>query len=133
MTPSKLKQERETFENWLKISGVVATDDEFSVLCQWIEEDWKYKSALINGLFHAWLACAKQFAWISVEEKLPEPSNRQLLTLWEDGEITIGKYLQFGNGRIEWNESRFDRSRELTITYWYPLPECPQNSADGRM
>jgi hypothetical protein len=118
MTPEQLEQERAKFEKNIPESGITNYKQRL--------KSGEYAYDHIKFAWEMWQARAQQSAWISVDDRLPEPSNRPLLTLWEDGEITVGKYPRFGNGIVEWNESRFDRSRELAITHWQPLPEPPK-------
>lgn len=131
MTSEQIEQERAAFEAWYWEYNQIPEHHRARFTGRLSPCEARYEGTAGHTAWQAWLARAQQSAWISVDDRLPEPSNRPLLTLWEDGEITSGKYCQFGNGIIEWNESRFDRSRELAITHWHLLPAPPENNTGG--
>ena len=56
--------------------------------------------------------------WISVEEKLPEPTVN-VLVRYEDGEIDIDAWFRmFGRFLMDNDDNR--------VTHWMPLPEPPK-------
>ncbi|QPI62396.1 DUF551 domain-containing protein [Vreelandella venusta] len=62
--------------------------------------------------------------WISVDERLPEKSHKEL-ALWNGRWSYVGKYLGTIGGDGEFYNPHDDRLRG--ITHWMPLPAPPTN------
>lgn len=63
--------------------------------------------------------------WISVEDRLPEPSESISYLVWVDGRPDYVGYWQLSYFNYEdGDEPEWDY---LDVTHWMPLPEPPEN------
>ena len=138
MTPEQIEQERTAFEAWYIKYGNYTEQDKCLYLCRNPNTNM-YTIPHIQGLWHGWLAHAKQTGWISVEDRLPQCECRiylDIVYIDKEGERTISEGLYVPNfgfsfvkptvrgGELDWEECEIN-----TVTHWKysdtlpPLPE----------
>lgn len=116
MTPEQIEQERAAFEAWYCFGN---PNDK----CFAKNEIGSYSNPMTVIAFNVWLARAKQSAWISVEDRLPE-LNKEVLVVWTDGVFGFATRIETKYHEERWNWETAALSE--TITHWQPLTEPPK-------
>lgn len=117
MTDEKEDLEREAFEEWY---------------CRSISESIgleRYPNGCFcnpeaENMYLAWCVAkshAEKSAWISVEDRQPEPYKRVLVAL-SDGSIEVDRHIPDDDPTMEW----INCGSHVYVTHWQPLPEPPK-------
>lgn len=118
MTPERIEQERNAFEEWISNPVPTMPIDR----CQ-KQKDGRYAYDHIEFAWRAWQARAAQSEWISVKDQLPDPETT-VLACNERGEIFSSWASDI---TVFWFYGEEEDNR---ITHWQPLPAPPTaNSA----
>ena len=114
MTPEQIELERQAFEAWYCFGN---PNDK----CFAKNEIGNYSNPCTVIAFNVWLARAAQSAWISVEDRQPEPYKRVLVAL-SNGSIEVDRHIPDDDPTMEW----INCGSHVYVTHWQPLPEPPK-------
>ena len=119
MTPERIEQERKAFEAWM-IELYPTNPQTERVGGEYSRLGTQYK-------WEGWQAKAAQSEWISVEDRLPEESERFLVRYESTSDETPYTTIVYYNATNRTFHSLFLRiDQENPITHWQPLPEPPE-------
>lgn len=121
MTPEQLELERQAFEAWYCEYNQIPEHHRAMFTGCLSPCEARYEGTAGHTAWQAWQARAKQSAWISVEDRLPE-LDKEVLVVWSDGEIGFAQRI---NDELEsqiWDIN----NPNLHITHWQQLPEPPK-------
>lgn len=126
MTSEQIEQERAAFEAWYWEYNQIPEHHRAMFTGRLSPCEARYEGTAGHTAWQAWLACAQQSAWISVDDRLPE-LNKEVLVAWTDGVVGRARHINDESEKQTWDiYSSYEQ-----IAYWQPLPEPPQDNTNG--